>query len=99
MKARASEALPPAPGTVPEKPPEPETSTPNQVKNMKMKSRTADTPAIFSPVLSLSTSISDPSVEACWPGIPDPNSLQGLFGGDLADPPRPRWTDCERARS
>ena len=68
MKSSASQALPPAPGTEPEKPSEPETSTPNQVKNMKMKRRTAETPAIFSPVLSLSTSICIPSVEA-WSAV------------------------------
>ena len=43
MKSSASQALPPTSGTLPEKPPTPETSTPNQSKNMKMKSRTAET--------------------------------------------------------
>ena len=57
MNSRASKALPPAPGTLPEKPPTPETSTPNQVKNMNMKSRTAEIAATFSPVFSLLTSI------------------------------------------
>ena len=54
MNSSASQASPPAPGTLPEKPPAPETSTPNQVKNMNMKSRTAEIAAIFSPVFSLS---------------------------------------------
>ena len=57
MKSRASQALPPAPGTLPEKPPAPETSTPNQSKNMNMKRRIPETAATFSPVLSLSASI------------------------------------------
>ena len=55
--SRASQALPPAPSTVPEKPLPPETSAPNQSKNMKMKRRIAEIAAIFSPLLSLSSSI------------------------------------------
>src|SRR5947199_3391786 len=54
MNSSASQALPPLPGTLPENPLIPETSTPNQSKNMKMKSRIAEPPAIFSPGLSLS---------------------------------------------
>ena len=42
MKSSASQALPPA-LTAAEKPLTPETSTPNQSKNMKMKSRIAET--------------------------------------------------------
>ena len=56
MKSSVFQALPP-PDALPEKPPTPETSTPNQLKNMNMKSRTAETAAIFSPVPSLSASI------------------------------------------
>ena len=63
MKSSASQALPPPPGTLPEKPPTPETSTPNQSKNMKMKSRIAEPPAIFSPGLSLSRWSINPPVE------------------------------------
>ena len=55
--SRASQALPPAPSTVPEKPLTPETLAPNQSKNMKMKRRTAEIAEIFSPLLSLSSSI------------------------------------------
>jgi hypothetical protein len=53
---RASQALPPT-LTLKRSSPD-EMSTLNQSKNMKMKRRTADAPAIFSPKLSLSTSIS-----------------------------------------
>src|SRR3954447_23506947 len=63
MKSSASQALPPPPGTLPENPPTPETSTPNQSKNMKMKSRIAELPAIFSPGLSLSRWSINPPVE------------------------------------
>src|SRR3954462_13356923 len=63
MKSSASQALPPAPGTLPENPPTPETSTPNQLKNMKMKSRIAEAPATFSPGLSLSRWSINPPVE------------------------------------
>ena len=52
-----------SPETLPEKPLTPETSTPNQSKNMKMKSRIAETAAIFSPGLSLS------SVHLCIPPV------------------------------
>ena len=57
MMSRASQALPPAPSTVPEKPLTPETLAPNQSKNMKMKRRIAEIAEIFSPLLSLSSSI------------------------------------------
>jgi hypothetical protein len=54
----ASQALPPMLRL--KSPLPPLTSTLNQSKNMKMKRRTADPPAIFSPVLSLSITILPP---------------------------------------
>ena len=55
IQLKTSQALPPALNVTSPSPPE--TLTVNQSKNMKMKRRTADPPAIFSPVLSLSASI------------------------------------------
>ena len=57
IQSSASQALPP-PLALTLNAPEPvETSTLNQSKNMKMKSRIAEIPEIFSPSLSLSRSI------------------------------------------
>src|SRR4051794_9668012 len=64
MNSSASQALPPSPEIVPEKPLTSDTSTPNQSKkNMKTKSRIAEPPAIFSPGLSLSRWSINPPVE------------------------------------
>src|SRR6188472_1198351 len=64
MKSSVSQALPASPETLPEKPLTPETSAPNQLRNIKMKRAIAEAPAIFSPGLSLSRcSIMDPPVE------------------------------------
>ena len=49
MKSSESQALPPSPTVRRSRCAA--TSTPNHSKNMKMKSRIAETPAIFSPVL------------------------------------------------
>src|SRR6478735_9171158 len=51
-----------------------ETSTLNQSKNMKMKRRTADPPAIFSPVLSLSIFL----LLGVWGGSVDPKRASGV---------------------
>ncbi len=55
MKSRESHALPPPPVAIVWPPPEIE--TPYQLKNMNTKRRIAETPAIFSPWVSLFRSI------------------------------------------
>jgi hypothetical protein len=58
MMSSASQALPPPEGS--NDTPPPETLTPNQSKNMKMKSRIAEMPAICSPCRNLLMSIQVP---------------------------------------
>src|ERR1700679_4001708 len=73
MKSSASQALPAPTALAAKTPLPPETSTVNQSKNMKMKSSTDETPATFSPLLSLSRSIGA-SLRRSLAGRPDPIS-------------------------